>query len=224
MKELQNDPTAVERLMMAMIKDRMARWMEMLIEKVDLSAVDAIVMPGNDDDWEIDDVISSFQDRGVRWCLDEPVDVLGAPMISLDYVNPTPWDTPREDNEKGLGKRIKKLVKKLDDPGRAIFNFHAPPYGTMLDLAPELDSSRKPVTVAGQVNFVHVGSRAVTEALEKYRPMIGLHGHIHESSGHDKVGDVTVVNPGSEYGEGILRGYIIEIQDGRVNNQWKVEG
>lgn len=78
-KELQNDPTAVERLMMAMIKDRMARWMEMLIEKVDLSAVDAIVMPGNDDDWEIDDVISSFQDRGVRWCLDEPVDVLGAP-------------------------------------------------------------------------------------------------------------------------------------------------
>ncbi len=223
-KELQNDPTAVERLMMAMIKDRMARWMEMLIEKVDLSAVDAIVMPGNDDDWEIDDVISSFQDRGVRWCLDEPVDVLGAPMISLDYVNPTPWDTPREDNEKGLGKRIKKLVKKLDDPGRAIFNFHAPPYGTMLDLAPELDSSRKPVTVAGQVNFVHVGSRAVTEALEKYRPMIGLHGHIHESSGHDKVGDVTVVNPGSEYGEGILRGYIIEIQDGRVNNQWKVEG
>ncbi len=74
------------------------------------------------------------------------------------------------------------------------------------------------------MNFVHVGSRAVTEALEKYRPMIGLHGHIHESSGHDKVGDVTVVNPGSEYGEGILRGYIIEIQDGRVNNQWKVEG
>lgn len=223
-KELQNDPTAVEKLMMAMIKDRMASWMEMLIEKVDLSAVDAIVMPGNDDDWEIDDVISSFQDRGVRWCLDEPVSVLGAPMISLDYVNPTPWDTPREDSEKGLRKRIRKLVKKLDDPGRAIFNFHAPPHGTMLDLAPELDSSRKPVTVAGQVNFVHVGSRAVTEALEKYRPMIGLHGHIHESSGHDKVGDVTVVNPGSEYGEGILRGYIIEIEDGRVNNQWKVEG
>lgn len=223
-KELQNDPTAVERVMMAMIKDRMASWMEMLIEKVDLSAVDAIVMPGNDDDWEIDDVISSFQDRGVRWCLDEPVSVLGAPMISLDYVNPTPWDTPREDSEKGLRKRIRKLVKKLDDPQRAIFNFHAPPHGTMLDLAPELDSSRKPVTVAGQVNFVHVGSRAVTEALEKYRPMIGLHGHIHESSGHDKVGDVTVVNPGSEYGEGILRGYIIEIEDGRVNNQWKVEG
>ncbi len=222
--ELQDDPGAVEDLMMGMIKDRMARWMEMLVEQVDLARVDAIVMPGNDDDWEVDDVIRSFGDRGVRWCLDGPVEVLGAPMVSLDYVNPTPWDTPREDGEKGLKKRIRKLIKQLDDPGRAIFNFHAPPYGTMLDLAPELDADRKPVTVAGQVNFVHVGSRAVADAIERYRPMIGLHGHIHESSGHDDVAGITVVNPGSEYGEGILRGYIIEVEDGRVRNQWKVEG
>jgi Icc-related predicted phosphoesterase len=145
-------------------------------------------------------------------------------MISLDYVNPTPWDTPREDSEKGLGKRIDKLVAKLGDPGEAIFNLHAPPYGTMLDLAPELDGNKKPVTVAGQVNFVHVGSKAVREAIEKYQPLIGLHGHIHESAGHDKIGDTTVVNPGSEYGEGILRGYIVEIADSRVVNQWKVEG
>jgi Icc-related predicted phosphoesterase len=145
-------------------------------------------------------------------------------MISLDYVNPTPWDTPREDSEKGLAKRIRKLVELLDDPAAAIFNLHAPPYGTMLDLAPELDANKKPVTVAGQVNFVHVGSKAVLEALEKYQPMIGLHGHIHESSGDDKVGRTVVVNPGSEYGEGILRGYIVDIEDSRVVNQWKVEG
>lgn len=223
-EELKKYPDKLESLMMGMITERMSRWMEMLQSRVDLTRTDAIVMPGNDDDWEVDEVIKGFEDKGIRWCLDEPVDVLGVPMISLDYVNPTPWDTPREDSEKGLRKRIKKLVKKLDDPSRAIFNFHAPPHGTMLDLAPELDSSRKPVTVAGQVNFVHVGSHAVTEAIEKYKPMIGLHGHIHESSGHDTVGGVTVVNPGSEYGEGILRGYIIEIKDGRVINQWKVEG
>jgi len=223
-EELQGDPQGLEELMMGMIKDRMASWMEMLIDRVDLSSVDAIVMPGNDDDWEVDDVIRSFGDRGVRWCLDGPVDVLGAPMISLDYVNPTPWDTPREDSERGLKKRIKKLVKQLDEPGKAIFNFHAPPKGTMLDLAPELDASKKPVTIAGQVNFVHVGSESVAWAIEKYRPMIGLHGHIHESTGHDDVAGVTVVNPGSEYGEGILRGYIIEIEAGRVANQWKVEG
>ncbi len=222
--ELQADPSEVERLMLRMIKERMARWMEMLIEQVDLSKVDAVVMPGNDDDRDVDDVIRSFSDRGVCWCLDGPVDVLGIPMISLDYVNPTPWDTPREDSEKGMAKRIRRLVKQLDDPARSIFNLHAPPYGTMLDLAPELDASKKPVTIAGQVSFVHVGSKAVAEAIERYQPLIGLHGHIHESYGHDAIGTTPVVNPGSEYGEGILRGYIVEIADGKVLNQWKVEG
>jgi len=223
-EELQGDPGAVEELMLGMIMDRMNRWMEELLNAVDPSVVDVIVMPGNDDDWQVDDVIKSFRERGIIWCLEGVTEVLGAPMISLDYVNPTPWDTPREDSEQGLRKRIRKLVKQLDDPNRSIFNFHAPPHGTMLDLAPELDGSRKPVTVAGQVNFMHVGSRAVTEAIEKYQPMIGLHGHIHESSGHDSIGDTIVINPGSEYGEGILRGYIVDIQDGIVKNQWKVEG
>ncbi|MBD3349201.1 MAG: phosphoesterase [Candidatus Eisenbacteria bacterium] len=222
--ELQDNPSEVESLMMGMIKDRIAKWMEMLIDQVDLSKVDVIVMPGNDDDWEIDDVIKSYRDRGITWCLDGPVDVLGIPMISLDYVNPTPWETPREDSDKGIAKRIKKLVKQLDDPGKSIFNLHAPPHGTMLDLAPELDANKKPVTVAGQVNFVHVGSKAVAEAIERHQPMIGLHGHIHESYGHDHIGETPVINPGSEYGEGILRGYIIEIENGTVANQWKVEG
>lgn len=223
-QELQNDPLQVEKLMIQMIKDRIAQWMEMLIDQVDLNKVDVIVMPGNDDDWEIDDVIKSYSDKGIQWALDNVIDVLGIPTISLDYVNPTPWDTPREDSDRGLEKRIKKLVKKLDDPSRSIFNLHAPPYGTMLDLAPELDANKKPVTVAGQVNFVHVGSKAVTKALEKYQPLIGLHGHIHESYGDDKVGDTPVVNPGSEYGEGILRGYIIEIENKDIINYWKVEG
>ncbi|MBD3399371.1 MAG: phosphoesterase [Candidatus Coatesbacteria bacterium] len=222
--ELQNDPTRVEQIHLQKILDRMERWLELLVEKIDLTRVDAIVMPGNDDDFQLDEVIKSFSPRGVKWCLDGPIDLLGIETISLDYVNPTPWDTPREDSERGLRKRIRKLVKQLDDPARSIFNFHAPPHGTMLDLAPELDANKKPVTIAGQVNFVHVGSRAVLEALEEYQPLLGLHGHIHESYGHDKVGETPVVNPGSEYGEGILRGYIIEIEDGTVGKHWKVEG
>lgn len=223
-KELQENPSKVEKLMMKMIEDRIAQWMEMLLEKIDLNKVDVVVMPGNDDDFIIDEVIKSYVDRGITWCLDNVVDVLDIPMISLDYVNPTPWDTPREDNERGMKKRIKKLVKKLDDPSRSIFNFHAPPQGTMLDLAPELDANKKPVTVAGQVNFVHVGSKAVHDAIEKYQPLIGLHGHIHESYGHDHISQTPVVNPGSEYAEGILRGYIVEIENKKIINQWKVEG
>lgn len=223
-EHLQNNPSEVEELMIEMIKNRIDKWMKMLAETIDHSSVDAIVMPGNDDDFVIDDIIKSYADRGIQWSLDGVTEVLGIEMISLDYVNPTPWDTPREDSERGMKKRIEKLVNKLENPSQSIFNLHAPPKGTKLDLAPELDANKKPVTVAGQVNFVHVGSQAVYDAVEKYQPLIGLHGHIHESYGDQKIGGTPVVNPGSEYGEGILRGYIVEFDNGKVSNYWKVEG
>lgn len=64
--------------------------------------------------------------------------------------------------------------------------FHGPPHGTALD------------QIAGGA---HVGSRATRRFLERMRPMLSLHGHIHESpsiSGHfaDRVGTTVCVNPG----------------------------
>jgi hypothetical protein len=53
------------------------------------------------------------------------------------------------------------------------------------------------------------------------RPIAGLHGHIHESSGRDaiKAGDgreVPVFNPGSDYSSGILDGLIIDFDGSKV--------
>jgi Icc-related predicted phosphoesterase len=45
--------------------------------------------------------------------------------------------------------------------------------------------------------------------------MLGLHGHIHESRGIRQIGSTTVVNPGSEYAEGILDGVIVELEPGK---------
>lgn len=38
-----------------------------------------------------------------------------------------------------------------------------------------------------------------------------MHGHIHESKGVKKLDGIPVANPGSEYGEGILDGLLIDI-------------
>jgi Icc-related predicted phosphoesterase len=46
--------------------------------------------------------------------------------------------------------------------------------------------------------------------------MLSLHGHIHESQAVIKIGRTTCVNPGSEYGEGILRGCLVTFADGKV--------
>jgi len=58
----------------------------------------------------------------------------------------------------------------------------------------------------------------VARMIKKYRPFLSLHGHIHESRGIQKLGRTTMINPGSEYSEGILRGVVLEIEKGKVRD------
>jgi Icc-related predicted phosphoesterase len=140
-------------------------------------------------------------------------------MVSVGLSNPTPWNTPRETQEPVLREMFEASVKGIEDFSNVVFNFHAPPKDCTLDLAPLLDTRSnppRPVVKAGRSVMVSVGSVAVREAIERYQPLLALVGHIHESRGIVKIGRTTVVNPGSEYGEGILRGVIVNVQDGKV--------
>jgi Icc-related predicted phosphoesterase len=83
-----------------------------------------------------------------------------------------------------------------------------------LDLAPQLDAN----LVQAADNKVHVGSRAVAKMIEKYQPLIGLHGHIHESRGAQKAKRTMLINPGSEYSEGILKGVVVVLERGKVKD------
>jgi Icc-related predicted phosphoesterase len=67
-----------------------------------------------------------------------------------------------------------------------------------------------------------VGSTAVREAIERQRPLLGLHGHVHESAGVEKIGRTVCINPGSDYGDGILRGAIVELDRDRGVRNWQL--
>ena len=54
--------------------------------------------------------------------------------------------------------------------------------------------------------------------------MLGLHGHIHESQGVIKIGRTTCINPGSEYGEGVLRGCLITLGKDQVKSHQLTAG
>jgi uncharacterized protein len=41
--------------------------------------------------------------------------------------------------------------------------------------------------------------------------MLGLHGHIHESKNVARIGRTVCINPGSEYGEGVIRGALVNL-------------
>jgi Icc-related predicted phosphoesterase len=81
-----------------------------------------------------------------------------------------------------------------EDLSRAVFLFHSPPYGTNLDRA-ALDGM-----VIDHVPLdVHIGSIAIKRFIEERRPMITLHGHVHESSRitgswSEKIGDTWAFN------------------------------
>ena len=59
----------------------------------------------------------------------------------------------------------------------------------------------------------------VRDAIKRYQPVAGLHGHIHESRGAQRIGRTLCVNPGSDYSSGVLRGAVIDLaQDGSCLN------
>jgi Icc-related predicted phosphoesterase len=132
-------------------------------------------------------------------------------MLGMGWGNITPWACPRDIPEEQLTERIEALADGLADPARTIFNIHVPPIGSGLDVAPLLDADLRPVLNGAGTEMASVGSTATHDALLKYRPLIGLHGHIHESKGVKKISGVPVANPGSEYGEGILDGLILDL-------------
>jgi Icc-related predicted phosphoesterase len=145
-------------------------------------------------------------------------------MISSGYSNMTPWRCPRDVPEEELLTRIEDEAKKVKDMNNCIFNMHCPPFGTLLDQAPELDEEFRPVKQGGHVHMINVGSKAVRSAIEKYQPMIGLHGHIHESKAVDRLGKTLCINPGSEYTEGTLRGVILNLSDNGFESYALISG
>ncbi len=209
-RALEDDPGAVERLFREEIVAQIERWCDLAGERLDAN-VRCIITPGNDDPSEIDAVL---RDAARIECPEGELCELGPVLLaSLGDVTPTPWNTEREYSEAELGNRIAAVMDQIP-PGRtSVINFHCPPYGSGLDTAPELDETLKPVIRGGRPSFVPVGSHAVREAINRYEPVVGLHGHIHESRGAQKIGKTLCLNPGSDYTADLLRGAVVDIAE-----------
>ena len=206
-----------EQLEVEMVKD----WLSLIPIKA--PGVKVIFHPGNDDKFILDDILRrspyvtfaeesvvSFDDYHEAAC--------------VGWSNPTPWHSPRECSEEELLDKLEKTVSQLKSVENACFCFHVPPYNSTIDMAPKLDATLRPVYEGGRPSFIPVGSTSVRKVIEKYQPLVGLHGHIHESPGLVKIGKTQCINPGSEYSEGILRAYIVELEKGKIRRLQRLEG
>jgi uncharacterized protein len=209
---MSQDHRQQEALFKRLALERLSEWMALADERLSGTGIKVYMAPGNDDVHEADDIIADS--AAIVNCADKVVMVGDQEMATFCWTNPTPWDTPREKPDEELEPMLEALVGKIKKVEWAIFNFHAPPYGYALDMAPELTKD----LIQALDRKIHVGSRAVAKMIQKYQPFLSLHGHIHESRGIQKVGKTTMINPGSEYSEGILRGVILEIDKGKLKD------
>jgi len=201
------DPSLVDVRFKAEMLGQVERWMALADERLAGKGIRCIVSPANDDIFEVDPIIDAAQlvDLGES----NLIDLDGFSLVSTGWANPTPWNTFRELPEDELRTRIDALVAEVPDRKRSIFNFHAPPYGSNLDNAPQIGADMR--YVSGGQALIPVGSKAIRDSILEYGPALSLHGHIHEGRGAVKLGRTLAVNPGSTYEDGVLQAAIVDL-------------
>lgn len=216
------DQRALERRFVEVIKQRTAAWMVLARERLSESGTPLYLIPGNDDPFEIDPLLEetpgviNADGRIVR--LPD-----GRELIGFASSNRTPWLTARELEEDDIEQQLRRLLERAQDPEAAVLMTHVPPHDSAIDTVPKLDDQLRPVMSGGQVVQIPCGSVGVRNVIEEFQPVLTIHGHVHESPGHVRLGRSLCVNAGSEASVGILRACLVDVDDGGARAQ-RVEG
>ncbi len=222
--ELRNTPGKLEAMTLELGRDRVRAWLKLIGERLKPKGVSVVINVGNDD---TDDVLDLLRAEGPSNILVPEGDVVHAgpyEIFGCGYANMTPWHCARDLEEADLQKVLDRTVGRIGNPKHTILDIHAPPLGTGLDLAPQLDAHLKPKTVGGQILLEHVGSSSVRRVVEDVQPVLGLFGHIHESKAMDAIGQTPIVNPGSTYFSGHLQGVLLDLRGGELASHLFVTG
>ncbi len=220
---MESDRTLVDTVFTRLMVESVQRWCGIAEERLRGSGVRCFIDAGNDDEPEIVEALKQApyveMPEGQVMMIDDEHE-----MVSSGFANTTPWHAPRDIPEEQLAAFIDSMASRLKAPERAVFNLHVPPFASGLDIAPLLTDDLKPVVAAGEVAAGPVGSKAVRAAIERYQPLVSLHGHIHESRAVTKIGRTTSINPGSEYGDGNLRGALVNLKGHKLLSYQLVNG
>jgi hypothetical protein len=114
----------------------------------------------------------------------------GVGLLGVGLSTPTPFGTPGEVSEETLAKWLDETYEKVGAIDHLICAIHEPPHDSKLD---QLGNGQ------------HVGSPGVRQFIERVQPDVVLTGHIHESSGTDRIGNSVAINPGMLAGGGYIR-------------------
>jgi uncharacterized protein len=223
------DPFAKHGLFHELASERLAGWIERAEEALRGTGVRLYLTGGNDDEPSVLETLDRHDGDRVVASEGRVVDLDGEhTMITVGLSTPTPWHTPREASEEVIARTIDEAAATVPDVGRCVFNLHCPPKDTPIDTCLKLEvwpgELPRPIRQGGRFVTTGGGSVAVREAIERYQPLVGLHGHIHESGGRFRIGRTQTFNPGSEYVQGVLQGVVVSLRRGRLVSYQHTQG
>lgn len=221
-EKLDADPAHRDEVFTRVMADTLRSWLRLADERLRGSGIRALVMPGNDDGWYVDDVLTESAE--IINSDGRVLDLGEFQVLGFGPSNRTPWHTHRELDESDIADRLVTLEAQVDPAKPLVVATHVPPYGTGIDVAPKLRDDLSVVTEGGEPVMVPVGSTAVRDFIERTQPMLSLHGHIHESRGAARLGRTLAINPGSAYSTGALYGAIVTLKHGKVLSHQLVTG
>jgi len=170
------------------------------------TGTEIFVILGNDDLASCAEIMSELDAEGIcKYIHGRKVSFLGNDIYGYSFVPPTPfmlkdwekYDVSRfvdpgcispEDGYRSVFREPNEIkystirqdlleLKGDDDVRNSIFLFHSPPYKTNLDRVANDGKHHESAPLD-----LFAGSIAIRRFIEEYRPMITMHGHIHESA------------------------------------------
>lgn len=213
----------LEGLFAHMMTERLREWLALAKQHLEPRGIRCVAMPGNDDPFYIDDVLNE-SDFVVNGDMTTVALAENLYLVCVGWNNITPWHCYRDISEEELEAKIEEALATCPSPQNAIFAFHCPPYNTKIDQVPALDADLRIQHKGGQILMKPAGSIAVRRAIERYQPLLGLHGHVHEGRGFERIGHTLCLNPGSEYAEGIMRAAVVNFKNGKLQGHLLISG
>lgn len=219
---MQQDATLVSSVFSRVMSKTAEDWVTLADDRLRKAHIPCIMMPGNDDEPELKRILAQGD-----WIVDgedKVVSLRDFQIASFGWSTVTPWHSPREVTEETMAVRLDELMRSVDPNIPIIFNLHDPPAESGLDLAYKMTSDMKVEMAGGQAVLAPVGSVAVRNLITRVKPVLSLHGHIHESRNAAKIDSTLAINPGSSYTEGVLQGAIVSLQGNKVIGYQMVTG
>jgi len=119
--ELNANPSRVDEIFAEQVLKTAEQWLTYADEKLEGSDIRCYVAPGNDDMFELDDLIRTS--KRVQLAEGQVIELdRHHEMISSGWSNVTPWHTYREEEDDKLRARYDTMIAQLKNAKSSVFN------------------------------------------------------------------------------------------------------